>query len=372
LEYTNLSQTLKRLDADWIISNYPILDDLGRPQLTNMLTEAGLESLILGSRKAIAKEFGAWIKAEIIEKTKDVIGYITDLKAFVSEEGNPLRVWFDTNGNPHFMAIDICRALLHTNPRKAIADHCKKDGVTKRYVIDTLGRHQEATFINEGNLYRLVAGSTKPEAQSFADWIFDDILPTLRKTGRYEMSSKAKEEENDLAIKVVNVEEQEQAMYKTMQRYIDKTLSMMLSDAIKNEVLPLLQEIRNENEAIKKELKQIALDNATFKKIIPSLNPSTPLLKPSYVYLGHNALSGLHKIGKADKPLSRTFQLEAGGGLITIIAVIKFSSPALALMWERTLHQTFSEYHVGREWFRLSEYHITIIQNFANDLDGLF
>jgi len=59
LEYTNLSQTLKRLDADGLISNYPIPDNLGRPQPTNMLTEAGLESLILGSRKAVAKEFGA-------------------------------------------------------------------------------------------------------------------------------------------------------------------------------------------------------------------------------------------------------------------------------------------------------------------------
>jgi len=274
------------------------------------------------------------------------------------------------HGNPWFMAKDVCQILdlINVHSSLAMLDQDEK-GI---HTMDTLGGKQAVSIINESGLYNLIFKSRKPEAKVFQKWVTSELLPTLRKAGRYEMSSKAKEEENDLAIKVVNVEEQEQAMYKTMQRYIDKTFSIMLGDAIKNEVLPLLQEMRNENEAIKKELKQIALDNATFKKIIPSLNPSTPLLKPSYVYLGHNALSGLHKIGKADKPLNRTFQLEAGGGLITIIAVIKFSSPALALMWERTLHQTFSEYHVGREWFRLSEYHITIIQNFANDLDGLF
>jgi len=238
LEYTNLSQTLKRLDADGLISNYPIPDNLGRPQLTNMLTEAGLESLISGSRKAIAKEFGAWVKVEITHKIKQIMGYIPDLKAFVFDDTHFIRVFIDADGNIWFVDLDVCKVLEYANPSDAIARHCKRDTLVKHEGVDAQGRKKEITLLNESNLYRLVAGSTKPEAQSFTDWIFNDTLPTLHKAGRYEMSSKAKEEENDLAIKVVNVEEQ--AMYKTMQRYIDKTFSMMFGDAIKNEVVSIV------------------------------------------------------------------------------------------------------------------------------------
>jgi prophage antirepressor-like protein len=97
-----------------------------------------------------------------------------------------IRVVADENGNPWFCAKDVCGILGYTNDSKAIKDHCKSDGVTNRYpIIDTLGRQQFPAFINEGNLYRLIIKSRKPEAEKFESWVCDEVLPAIRKTGRY-------------------------------------------------------------------------------------------------------------------------------------------------------------------------------------------
>jgi len=84
----------------------------------------------------------------------------------------------------HFVASDIAKALGYTNPSKAINDHCK--GVTKRY-IPTNGGNQEMNVIPEGDIYRLAAKSELPGAEEFESWIFDEVLPTIRKTGSYSL-----------------------------------------------------------------------------------------------------------------------------------------------------------------------------------------
>ena len=68
---------------------------------------------------------------------------------------------------------------------KAIKTHCKADGWANYPVTDNLGRQQEAKFINEGNLYRLITHSKLPEAEKFESWVFDEILPSIRRHGAY-------------------------------------------------------------------------------------------------------------------------------------------------------------------------------------------
>jgi len=103
----------------------------------------------------------------------------------------PVRTQEDEKGRIWFCAKDVCDILGYTNSKKAIADHCRKDGVTNRYpIVDTLGRQQFPTFINEGNLYRLITRSKMPEAEKFELWIFDEVIPTIRRTGRYAMPGK--------------------------------------------------------------------------------------------------------------------------------------------------------------------------------------
>ncbi|HDC8818361.1 phage antirepressor [Staphylococcus aureus] len=88
-------------------------------------------------------------------------------------------------GKQWFPAINVAETLGYTNPRKAIRDHAKERGVTIRSVIDSLGRNQNKKFIDEGNLYRLISRSKLPQAEQFEEWVFDEVLPAIRKHGIY-------------------------------------------------------------------------------------------------------------------------------------------------------------------------------------------
>ena len=86
------------------------------------------------------------------------------------------------NGEPWFVAKDICDILELTNPTVAIES--LDDDERSKYF---LGRQGEVNIVNESGLYALVFKSRKPEAKAFRKWVTSDVLPTIRKTGRYEM-----------------------------------------------------------------------------------------------------------------------------------------------------------------------------------------
>jgi prophage antirepressor-like protein len=88
------------------------------------------------------------------------------------------------NGNVYFPATEVAKTLGYANPSDAIIKHCKKEGIAFREVLTSGGRQQKK-FISEGNLYRLIARSKLPEAEKFESWVFDEVLPTIRKTGGY-------------------------------------------------------------------------------------------------------------------------------------------------------------------------------------------
>lgn len=100
--------------------------------------------------------------------------------------GKPIRFILDEKNNPLFVANDACEILGYTNPNKAIKDHCKTKGVTNRYPLSNkIGGAQYPNLITEGNLYRLIIKSEKPEAEPFESWVTDEVLPTIRKNGGY-------------------------------------------------------------------------------------------------------------------------------------------------------------------------------------------
>lgn len=106
------------------------------------------------------------------------------LKVFDFEE-NIIRTVIDDDGETLFLAKDVCDVLGYANSRKAVSDHCKEKGVTKRDTLSKGGK-QQATFINEPNLMRLIVKSKLPAAEKFEAWVFEEVLPTIRKTGKYE------------------------------------------------------------------------------------------------------------------------------------------------------------------------------------------
>lgn len=97
--------------------------------------------------------------------------------------GSAVRIHTDGD-TVEYCARDIAATLGYTNTSKAISDHCR--GVTNRYpIVDSLGRTQEATFISEGDVYRLIVSSQLPAAVEFEHWLFDEVLPSIRKHGGY-------------------------------------------------------------------------------------------------------------------------------------------------------------------------------------------
>lgn len=97
------------------------------------------------------------------------------------------------DGKEYFPASECARILGYSNPRDAILRHCKPEGVVKhdgvslttnQYGIST-EQMVEKTYITEGNLYRLIIRSKLPAAERFERWIFDEVLPTIRKHGLY-------------------------------------------------------------------------------------------------------------------------------------------------------------------------------------------
>lgn len=86
------------------------------------------------------------------------------------------------NGEPLFVANDVCHVLDYSNPRDALARFCR--GVVKRDAPSASGV-QSMNFIPESDLYRLIFRSKKPEAEAFADFVYEKVLPTIRKTGSY-------------------------------------------------------------------------------------------------------------------------------------------------------------------------------------------
>lgn len=89
----------------------------------------------------------------------------------------------DVDQKIYFCGRDVATALGYQNPNDALAKHCK--GIAIRYPLQTQGGPQDARFITEGDLYRLIASSKLPAAQAFEAWIFDEVLPSIRKHGIY-------------------------------------------------------------------------------------------------------------------------------------------------------------------------------------------
>lgn len=103
------------------------------------------------------------------------------VKTFVNEEFGSVRT-IEENGKILFCGSDVAKALGYRRPKDAITAHCK--GAVKRRLL-TNGGAQEMKMISEGDVYRLISHSRLPSAEKFERWIFDDVLPTIRRTGGY-------------------------------------------------------------------------------------------------------------------------------------------------------------------------------------------
>lgn len=137
---------------------------------------------------------------------------MNELQIFNSEEFGDIRT-AEIDGKPYFVGTDVAKALGYNNPRDAVSRHCK--GVVKRDTPTSSGI-QSMSYINEGDLYRLIMKSKLPSAEKFESWVMDEVLPTIRKTGSYQKPLTTVEQIQVIATGFLDHEERLNRLENTM------------------------------------------------------------------------------------------------------------------------------------------------------------
>ena len=131
-----------------------------------------------------------------------------ELQIFKNDEFGQVRT-VEIDGKPYFMASDIAKALGYARPNDAIQQHCR---ATVKHRTHISRKMQDVNFIGEGDVYRLITHSKLESAERFESWVFDEVLPSIRKTGGYSM--KLPQGKELLALAVIEaqktIEEQSQ------------------------------------------------------------------------------------------------------------------------------------------------------------------
>ena len=137
---------------------------------------------------------------------------MNELQIFNSGEFGEIRT-IEIDGKPYFVGTDVAKALGYNNPRDAVSRHCK--GVVKRDTPTSSGI-QSMSYINEGDLYRLIMKSKLPSAEKFESWVMDEVLPTIRKTGSYQKPLTTVEQIQVIATGFLDHEERLNRLENTM------------------------------------------------------------------------------------------------------------------------------------------------------------
>ncbi|MFP3153612.1 phage antirepressor KilAC domain-containing protein [Lachnospiraceae bacterium ZAX-1] len=166
---------------------------------------------------------------------------MNNLQIFENEEFGQVRT-MEENGKILFCGSDIAKALGYARPNDAISNHCShtlkhRIGVQTGIKVDGTPSIQniEMLFIPEGDLYRLVINSKLPSADKFEKWVFDDVLPSIRKHGMYVESNKLEEmiQNPDAFIRVLKEYKKEKEEKLKLQQQIEGQRSkVVFADAV--------------------------------------------------------------------------------------------------------------------------------------------
>lgn len=172
---------------------------------------------------------------------------MNNIEIFRNAEFGEIRM-LEIDNKLYFVAKDVAKALEYSNPRDAISRHCR--GVVKHDTPTSSGI-QSMSYINEGDLYRLISHSKLPSAERFETWVFDDVLPTIRKTGGY-----------------VNNDE---LFVNTYLPFVDDTTKLLFTQTLKT--------VRKQNEIIENQNKQIENQQSQLDEQEPKVTYYDDVLK---------------------------------------------------------------------------------------------
>lgn len=215
-------------------SEYPGLAEQLPNRGLKIISLDGLYSLVYAIKHPLAKQFKSWIESGVLpelQKQKNALknnvfsekpfqntsltGDKSLIQAFESPEFGTVRT-FEEGGKVLFCGKDVAAALGYSDTASAVKQHCpwavkRRVGVSTGTRADgSLAIQQvEMSFITEGDVYRLIAHSKLPAAVKFERWVFDDVLPTIRKHGLYAAEDLL--DNPDVMIKVLQELQKERA-----------------------------------------------------------------------------------------------------------------------------------------------------------------
>lgn len=194
---------------------------------------------------------------------------MNELKVFQNSEFGELGILL-IDGKEYFPATQCAEILGYVKPRNAISRHCK--GALKQGVL-TEGGIQQVNYIPEGDLYRLIVNSKLPAAERFERWVFDEVLPALRKYGSYGE---------------IHLEE-----------LIAKTVTMTVAETIK-QLMPIMQSQNNTTcrDILKEDTRARRLKQSKIAQLKPELRTIVDdmLLSRQYRYIDIQSFLRLHGI----------------------------------------------------------------------------
>lgn len=158
---------------------------------------------------------------------------LNDLQIFKNEQFGEIRVT-QKDGQAMFCLTDVCKILDLTQPSR-VMERLNKDGVTISKVIDNLGREQQANFINESNLYKVIFQSRKPEAEKFTEWVTGEVLPSIRKHGAYMTDNTIEKAltDPDFLIKLAtNLKEEKQKRLEAEKQIQEQRPKVIFADSV--------------------------------------------------------------------------------------------------------------------------------------------
>ena len=112
---------------------------------------------------------------------------MNEIQIYQNQEFGAIRTISDEQGEPLFCGKDVAEALGYKKPLDAIAKHVDAEDSVKRGLLDSRGCNQKTIFINESGLYALILSSKLESAKRFKRWVTSEVLPQIRKNGRYEL-----------------------------------------------------------------------------------------------------------------------------------------------------------------------------------------
>ena len=219
-------------------------------------------------------------------------------------QSQSVRVEFK-KGEPLFCLTDVAEILLlkNANPTRF---NLKNDGVHKMYSVDSKGRKNEITFISEPNLYRVIFRSNKTEAVKFQDWIFEEVIPQIRKTGGYQIPPKpTKALPNGLtAEQIETVKKLHNALVKSAPKEQQAKIAITLWSAVKSKFGVSYKEVPAEQFAeVLSVMSRVAVDKGVLYGEVLEKQPAPQGVVLTERQMGHFA-AGAYMLDLATRRLA--------------------------------------------------------------------